>query len=497
MPTDRISPPAPRADSDDCCHPVYPSMTPAVSRRGVHLDLKGLPPTFDRLMALIEVFGQMRFNVVVVEWEDMFPWSFDPSLRHPSHYSVAQVTRFAERCGELGIEVIPLVQCLGHLEFVLQHDAYRELAECPEGADTLHPLRPGSADLVLCMVDDVLSLLPDVQHVHLGGDEAWSFGTHPDSQAYAEKFGQPSLYLQHVQPILDWLRLRGVRPLLWHDMMMDWPLASLRQIGRDADLVVWGYRGTPATGTHHHRVDVLKRMREAGVPMWGAAAYKGADGPFRDLPDQPARLLNHVGWLEVAAPFELKGLITTGWSRYASGRVQGEPIDACLPELAMASLVFYTGSWPDEGWRICDQILRESGELEASDRLRQHFELADAQRQEAWLVARQIKEQLAGIQVAPGQPSAGTNRILWDVFLDRVKHVEEQSRLVPNLLEGLVCESFIDAYTRTWATALRIEADTLKARLADVNLREASSAREARTPTQQPVAPVAQFQSYV
>ncbi|MGE9270515.1 MAG: family 20 glycosylhydrolase [Verrucomicrobiales bacterium] len=453
------------AEVNKSLRPVFSSQEPAIERRGVHLDLKGLPPTFDRLMALVEVFGQMRFNMLVVEWEDMFPWTFDPTLRHPAHYTPEQVKAFSNRCTELGIEVIPLVQCLGHLEFILQHEGYHHLAECPDFSDTLHPLQKGSLDLVLRMVDDVLSLMPDVQHFHLGGDEAWSFGSSPDSKLYIEQHGKPSLYLKHVQPILDSLRLRSIRPLLWHDMMMDWPVSSLQQIGQDADLVVWGYRGTPAMRTHHHRVEVLDRLREARIPIWGASAYKGADGPFRDLPDKQARLTNHIGWIDAAAPYGLKGLIATGWSRYASGRVQVESIDACLTELAMASLIFHEGRWPHDGWQTCDQLLMDAGEFERSDRLRRHFKSADALRGEAWLVVRQIKEQLAGMQVDPGKPSVGTNRLLWDVLQDRVMRVEEQSQLLPDLLQGLVCEPFIDSYCRTWATALRTEADTIQALL--------------------------------
>ncbi len=62
------------------------AQTPAVHIRGVHLDLKGLAPTFDRLMGLLDHFAALRFNVVLIEWEDMFPWHFDESLRSASCY---------------------------------------------------------------------------------------------------------------------------------------------------------------------------------------------------------------------------------------------------------------------------------------------------------------------------------------------------------------------------------------------------------------------------
>ena len=51
---------------------------PAVPRRGVHMDLKGLPPTADRFVGLLKIFAAARYNVVLIEWEDSFPLLSDP-----------------------------------------------------------------------------------------------------------------------------------------------------------------------------------------------------------------------------------------------------------------------------------------------------------------------------------------------------------------------------------------------------------------------------------
>ena len=75
------------ADPVTSSSPVFGDQTPVIPMRGVHLDLKGLAPTFDRLMQLADVFDQMRFNVLLVEWEDMFPWSFDERLSHSDAYT--------------------------------------------------------------------------------------------------------------------------------------------------------------------------------------------------------------------------------------------------------------------------------------------------------------------------------------------------------------------------------------------------------------------------
>ena len=102
----------------------FRSSSPVVPVRCVHLDLKGFPPTPQRLEGLLRVFAAARFNAVLVEWEDSFPWTVDEWFRSETAYAPEQVRAFAARAAELGIEVIPLVQCLGHMETALRPDAF-------------------------------------------------------------------------------------------------------------------------------------------------------------------------------------------------------------------------------------------------------------------------------------------------------------------------------------------------------------------------------------
>ncbi len=43
---------------------------------------------------------------------------------------------------------------------------------------------------------------------------------------------------KHVGPILDRLNARGIRPILWHDMMVDWDDDALRALAPRCDLMV-------------------------------------------------------------------------------------------------------------------------------------------------------------------------------------------------------------------------------------------------------------------
>ncbi len=114
-----------------------------------------------------------------------------------------------------------------------------------------------------------------MQYFHLGGDEAWTFGTHPDTRKFIARHGKGALYLQHVEPLLDKLAARGIRPLLWHDMMRDWDDKALRRPAAKADLVLWGYGGHPYTMGKHCNRAMIERFKRQKLSLWGATVYKG------------------------------------------------------------------------------------------------------------------------------------------------------------------------------------------------------------------------------
>src|SRR5438270_5357355 len=121
--------------------------------RGIHLDLKGLPPTPRRLLQLLDLIAAAKFNCILVEWEDSFPWTIDPRFRSETAYTPDVVERFYCRARQLKLQIIPLVQSLGHMEMPLRLPEYAPLRELPDRCDGLNPLVPGARDLVRRMID--------------------------------------------------------------------------------------------------------------------------------------------------------------------------------------------------------------------------------------------------------------------------------------------------------------------------------------------------------
>jgi hexosaminidase len=301
----------------------------------VHLDLKGLPPTAHRLVELLKLFAAARYNVVLVEWEDSFPWTVDERFRSPTAYRPADIRQFTETARALGLELIPLVQCLGHMETPLSVPDYEHLRELPDQAASLDPLNPDSRQLIQRMVDDVLKLMPETRYFHLGGDESWTFGKSPATRAYVEKHGKGALHLAHVEPILDALRARGIRPILWHDMMIDSDSQTLKFLAAKSDLMSWGYIGHPDTSGGQHATEYYRRIHQPGIVLSGATAYKGcaAETVERHTSDRPElrqREENALAWTEIAERFNYAGVVATAWSRWSVDTLQCVPIDAAL-----------------------------------------------------------------------------------------------------------------------------------------------------------------------
>jgi hexosaminidase len=440
--------------------------SPLVPVRGVHLDLKGVPPAFPRLLELLSLFGRLRYNAVLIEWEDMFPWTCEPRLRGRAAYTPAQIRRFADVCAELGLETIPLVQSLGHAENALRLPGLEALREVPHRTDVFHPLHPAAPEFVRRMVADVLALLPDVRRFHLGGDEVYTLGKNPASHAYLTEHGEAALYLRQLGPSLDELARRGIRPLLWHDEFVNWPAAELARLAPCADLVVWGYTGDPRDpATYHHRLPHVEKLHAAGCTLWAATAYKGADGPGANLPDTLRRQVATLAWAELTPRFDLQGVFATGWSRYASGRIQVTPIDGALDSLVNTAAILHDGLLPAGGLDACIEWLDTAGEGEGFRRCRTALQDLTRHVDKCWDWIRQLDEQAANLDLEPERAHSGIEEIIFELFDAEIAAIARAGEALEAALAGRIDAPWPRYYHLVRRRPIEAAAARLRARL--------------------------------
>ncbi|KAJ8345031.1 hypothetical protein SKAU_G00292240 [Synaphobranchus kaupii] len=204
----------------------------------VHLDLKGAAPKLKYLEQIFPLFSSLGATGVLLEYEDMFPYEGELKvLRSPYAYSAEDIKTILNLAKLSKLQVIPLVQVFGHLEFVLKHGQYTALREVGDFPNSLNPHAPGSQTLIQTMVTQVLDQHPDCPWLHIGADEVFGLGESQDSKnwLHSHKGDKGKMYLDHVVAVARFIieKRPGIRLLMWDDMMRKISVSILK--GRDGN----------------------------------------------------------------------------------------------------------------------------------------------------------------------------------------------------------------------------------------------------------------------
>ncbi len=129
---------------------------PALELRGIHLDLKGAMAPAAYWQEVIRRLSRFKVNAVLLEYEDKFPYAAHPELAGPGALARAELDELLAIARDHFVEVIPLLQCLGHVEYVLRHPQYAALRESGDLAQFC-PQEPGSLTLWRELADEMMA----------------------------------------------------------------------------------------------------------------------------------------------------------------------------------------------------------------------------------------------------------------------------------------------------------------------------------------------------
>lgn len=267
---------------------------PTLSMRGIHADMKYLAARHDWMMTWLEQLAAWKLNTIVLEYEDKFPFERVKDVAHSTAWTRGQVSAFVSRARELGIRVIPLVQTFGHLEYVLVHERYAGLREMPESYSQLCPSKPESFQLVTEMLGEVLELHREAGFVHIGCDETAFLGRCPECARRVEKVGKVGLYASFVARICDWVLARGVRPILWDDILRR-DTDKVTILPKGSVLMYWNYGGT-----NERFDDAKQKIQSPDVAKIEHKAPKPKSGP-------PYAAYRQAGYDVIMAPLFTEG----------------------------------------------------------------------------------------------------------------------------------------------------------------------------------------------
>lgn len=120
------------------------------------MDLKGAPPKLSYLRKLFPLIRDVGATGILLEWEDMFPWSHNlKNMAARNAFSRTEAKEIVLMARQNKLEIIPAIQTFGHLEFALKNIDFLHLREVPESPQALCPSLNASMEFIQDMIDQV------------------------------------------------------------------------------------------------------------------------------------------------------------------------------------------------------------------------------------------------------------------------------------------------------------------------------------------------------
>lgn len=285
--------------------------------KAVHFDMKSMIPTAEYALTLVDELAEQGINAVLVEFEDKFPFDVTKGIHHPCAWSKDEFRAFGARCKERNIELIPLMQSIGHLDYILKYPKFRELRDGgPEGTTYQWCIALEETFELWCkMVEELLEVFPDTKIFHIGADEC-------NMKVPCKVCGENKLdvYIKRVARCAEYIQKKNLQVVLWDDVFRNHGPEKFAMLPEGIIPCVWMYRKLD--------FDYIDRMAASGLDFWGASCIQAHRHYFAMAP-QELKMHNVDSWGKVHAKYpQISGHVGTIW-----GRIQCQsPVDSTWPQ---------------------------------------------------------------------------------------------------------------------------------------------------------------------
>lgn len=276
------------------------------SVKGFHLDLRIQVMKMPALKAFAKKLSENGINTLVMEWEATYPFKDHPMIANRFAYTREEVVDFISYCKTINIDVIPLQQSFGHVEYILRNYRYKNQREDQKDYSQVDPLQE---DLNRALFKDLYTDLiatHSSKYIHIGGDETYLLGHSEKSKKKAQELGKGRLYGDYIKLLCDLVVSLGKTPVLWADIAIKYPDA-LKYLPKETVFIDWNYGwDTNMFGDH-------SKLLESGFEIWGSPSIRShPDNYF--LTQWEKHFKNIKDFIPTARNFGYKGIVMTSWS---------------------------------------------------------------------------------------------------------------------------------------------------------------------------------------
>ncbi len=274
--------------------------------KGFHLDLRSEVMTMPALKTFAKELSDLKINTLVMEWEATFPYKMNATITNKYGYKPQEIKEFISYCTGLGIDVIPIHHCFGHVEWILRHDRYRYLSEDKKEISQICPSKIDEAKVVFRSLFKEMAAYHTSQYFHIGGDETYLLGSCDVCKLKVEKEGKSKLFVDYIKAMCEIVTEMGKTPVIWADIILKYPEA-IKDMPKNVIYVDWNY------GWKNNYFGNTQKLHEAGVTFWGSPAMRSSPDNMY-LTSWATHFKNQEDFIPYARKNGYQGMIMTSWS---------------------------------------------------------------------------------------------------------------------------------------------------------------------------------------
>jgi predicted metal-dependent phosphotriesterase family hydrolase len=141
---------------------------PDIPERAVHYDTKHHQDKAEYVREFIRTLAGYKINMLLWEWEDKFAYPSHPEIGAPGAFSMEEMQALTRYARQYHVQLVPLVQGLGHVSFILKWPQHAHLRELAASNWEFCPRKEGSYKLLLDLWEDAMKATPGSTYIHMG-----------------------------------------------------------------------------------------------------------------------------------------------------------------------------------------------------------------------------------------------------------------------------------------------------------------------------------------
>lgn len=282
------------------------------------------------------ILAQMGYNTLMLYTEDTYEVDGEPYFGYlRGRYSKEELKEIDAYCSSIGMELVPCIQMLAHLNCMFKWRAYSDICDCD---DILLIGEEKTYELLEHMFSTISQCFSS-KKIHIGMDEAFKvgLGKYLERNGYENRF---DIINKHLHRVCDMAREYGFEPMIWSDMFCklalnteDYYVGGLKDLDKireqaalpeSISLVYWDYYSKD----YGHYVNMMELNKAFGKKVYfagGTWTWKGfaPDNTFSMEATAPA--------MRACGDCGIDGWFMTVW---------GDDGDECSKFMVLPSLLY-------------------------------------------------------------------------------------------------------------------------------------------------------------